>query len=83
MIVSNKIGLILKKIKNFFYEYWIDLLFYLYMTFSLYLLIVLLGTRFNQGVIAFIWVVFFIPIFILKIKNDEKRDEKYFQKYNN
>jgi len=81
MNISNKANLFVKRVKNFFYKYWIDLLFYIYITFSLYLLILLLGTKFNQGFIAFIWVIFFIPIFILKVKNDKKRDEKHFQKY--
>ena len=74
-------------LKNIIYaflkEYWVDLIFYFYITFFLYILTCLFSAKLNKGVIAAIWTLFFIPVFILKLKKDQNRTQEYFKQFVN
>jgi len=81
----NKCYNLFQKNINNFKLYWVDLLFYSYISLGLYILIELMAFFHIKIISIFlliIWIILFIPIFIMKnIKdveiNNERMDKKY------
>lgn len=79
--MKKKLFFYFRKIYLFFKEYWIDLLFYFYITFSLYVIVIFFSKHLSKELIAVIWICFFIPVFLLKLKKDKERTQNYFEKH--